>query len=128
MFKFGKSSKLNLRGVDEDIVEVLDQAIKYIDLTIIEGVRSKERQQELYDQKKTKTLQSKHLEGKAVDVAPYHNGIDWEDRENFIYMGGIIMGIAYSLGIPLRWGGDWNKNNDLSDNNFDDLVHFELDY
>jgi len=42
------------------------------------------------------------------------------------------MGLAKSMGIPLRWGGDWNGlvngQIELYDNNFDDLVHFELDY
>ena len=42
------------------------------------------------------------------------------------YFAGFVKGIALMLGIPIRWGGDWNGNNDLKDNNFDDLPHFEL--
>jgi hypothetical protein len=42
------------------------------------------------------------------------------------YFAGYVKGIAMMLGIPIRWGGDWNSNNDLKDNNFDDLPHFEL--
>jgi peptidoglycan L-alanyl-D-glutamate endopeptidase CwlK len=126
VFKYGAKSKKELSSAHEDLQEIFNEAIKYMDLTIIEGKRSKERQAELYEQGATKTLDGKHCEGLAVDVAPYP--IDWENRENFIYMGGFIMGIAKMMNIPLRWGGDWNSNNDLSDNNFDDLVHFELDY
>ena len=56
---------------------------------------------------------------------PYHP-IDWNDRERFTYMGGMIRGIALKLGYPIRWGGDWDSDGDLKDNSFDDLVHIEL--
>ncbi len=130
MPKFGSKSRRELSGVHEDLQELFNEAIKYVDLTIIEGKRSLERQTQLKAEGKTKTLKGKHLEGLAVDVSPYP--IDWEKRENFIYMGGFVMGLAKSMGIPLRWGGDWNGlvngQIELYDNNFDDLVHFELDY
>ena len=135
MPKFGSKSRNELGGVHEDLQELFNEAIKYVDLTIIEGQRSLERQTQLKAEGKTKTLKGKHLEGLAVDVAPYDlkvKGIDWEKRENFIYMGGFIMGLAKRMGIPLRWGGDWNGlvkgQIELYDNNFDDLVHFELDF
>ena len=72
----------------------------------------------------SKTKYSKHIEGRAVDVAPYP--INWEDRERMTYFAGMVMGIAKAKGIGLRWGGDWNQNTDLEDNGFDDLPHFEL--
>ena len=79
MYKFGKRSKERLKGVDSRLVNVLNELIKIMDVTIIEGLRSKERQQELLAQGKTKTKYSKHIKGKAVDLAPYP--IDWDDRE-----------------------------------------------
>jgi len=60
----------------------------------------------------------------AVDVAPYP--IDWNDRERFCYFAGYVKGIAKSLGTELRWGGDWDRDTQVKDNNFDDLPHFEL--
>jgi peptidoglycan L-alanyl-D-glutamate endopeptidase CwlK len=128
VYKFGKKSRQVLESLDEDLQLILTEAIKYIDISLIEGKRSKERQKELVKLGKAKTLDSKHVKGQAVDFAPYHKGIDWNNRENFIYYGGILMGIAFSNGIPLRFGGDWNRNGDLRDNNFDDLCHVELDY
>ena len=128
MPKYSSKSRYMLSEVHEDLQELFNEAIKYFDLTIIEGLRTKERQKELVAEGKSKTLQSKHILGQAVDVAPYHDGIDWDNKDNFNYMGGFIMGLARQMGIPLRWGGDWNSNNDLSDNGFDDFVHFELDY
>ena len=60
----------------------------------------------------------------AVDVAPYP--IDWEDRDRFHYFGGYVLGIAKSLGLNIRWGGDWDQDTQTKDNKFDDLVHFEI--
>lgn len=124
MPKFGKRSKERLRGVDTRLVNVLNELIKIMDVTIIEGLRSKQRQEILLKEGKTKTKFSKHIEGKAVDLAPYP--IDWEDRDRFHYMGGMIRGIAKQLNINVRWGGDWDSDGETKDNRFDDLVHVEI--
>ena len=124
MPKFGKRSKERLRGVDARLVNVLNELIKIMDVTIIEGLRSKQRQEILLKEGKTKTKFSKHIEGKAVDLAPYP--IDWEDRDRFHYMGGMIRGIAKQLNINVRWGGDWDSDGETKDNRFDDLVHVEI--
>ena len=124
MPKFGKRSKQRLKGVDSRLVNVLNTLIKIMDVTIIEGLRSKERQQELLAQGKTKVKYSKHMEGKAVDLAPYP--IDWEDRERFHYMGGMLRGIGEQMNLKIRWGGDWDSDGEIKDNKFDDLVHVEI--
>lgn len=124
MYKFGKRSRERLIGVDPRLVKVLNELIKIMDVTIIEGVRSKERQEQLLAQGKTKTKYSKHITGKAVDLAPYP--INWEDREMFHYMGGMLRGIGQSMGLKIRWGGDWDSDGDINDNKFDDLVHVEI--
>ena len=124
MPKFGKRSKERLRGVDTRLVNVLNELVKIMDVTIIEGLWSKQRQEILLKEGKTKTKFSKHIEGKAVDLAPYP--IDWEDRDRFHYMGGMIRGIAKQLNINVRWGGDWDSDGETKDNRFDDLVHVEI--
>ena len=124
MYKFGKRSRERLKGVDARLVNVLNELIKIMDVTIIEGLRSKERQEQLLAQGKTKTKYSKHIEGKAVDLAPYP--IDWEDREMFHYMGGMLRGLGKAMGVNIRWGGDWDSDGDIHDNKFDDLVHVEI--
>jgi len=66
----------------------------------------------------------------AVDVVPYP--IDWQDRDRFHYFAGYVMGVADMLHAEglinhrLRWGGDWDRDTQVKDNGFDDLVHFEL--
>ena len=124
MPRFGSRSRRRLKGVDTKLVNVLNETIKLMDITVIEGVRSKKRQAELLKKGATKVKYSKHMEGKAVDVAPYP--IQWDDRERFHYMGGIVRGVASQMGIKVRWGGDWDNDGEIKDNNFDDLVHIEL--
>jgi|TARA_R100001082_G_C4362524_1_gene160124 peptidoglycan L-alanyl-D-glutamate endopeptidase CwlK len=128
--KFGKRSKQRLQGVDSKLINVLNEVCKYFDITVIEGIRSQERQNELVAQGKSKTKFGKHVQGKAVDIAPYP--IDWNARDDFHYLGGFVLGIASQMGINVRWGGDWSDSSlsqnrrTTKDNNFDDLVHFEL--
>lgn len=124
MYKFGKRSRKRLKGVDSRLVNVLNELIKIMDVTVIEGLRSAERQEELLAQGATKVKYSKHMEGKAVDICPYP--IDWDDRDRFHYMGGMIRGIAKQLNVNVRWGGDWDSDGEVKDNSFDDLVHIEI--
>ena len=130
MPKFGKTSKKRLEGVHPDSRKVLDVVVQYFDIMVIEGLRSQERQDLLVKEGKSKTKFGKHVLGKAVDIAPYP--LDWEARDDFHYLGGFMLGIAASMGIKIRWGGDWNASSlfegkrTTKDNRFDDLVHFEL--
>jgi peptidoglycan L-alanyl-D-glutamate endopeptidase CwlK len=103
-----------------------------MDVTILEGVRTMERQKELFDQGATRTLKSKHLKqsdghSHAVDVAPWVNGgIPWDQHSYFYFLGGIIKTIAQQEGINLRWGGDWDGDGNFEDQTFNDLVHWEI--
>ena len=124
MASFGKRSKAKMKGVDERLQNVFQEVVKEFDCSIIEGVRSQERQNELVAQGKSKTKFGKHVQGKALDVAPYP--IDWTDRDRFHYFGGYVKGIAEIMGVKVRWGGDWDGDFETKDNKFDDLVHFEL--
>jgi len=130
MPKFGKRSKERLRGVDAKLQNVLNEVVKYFDITIIEGLRSQKRQNELVAEGKSKTKFGKHVDGKAVDIAPYP--IDWNARDDFHLLGGFVLGVASQMGVKIRWGGDWSASSlfqgqrTTKDNNFDDLVHFEI--
>lgn len=124
VYKFGKRSKERLKGVDHRLIMILDELIKIMDVTIIEGLRSAKRQEQLLKKGATKVKYSKHMEGKAVDLAPYP--IDWEDRDTFHYMAGMVRGIGHLLNIKVRVGADWDSDGNTKDNSFDDLVHIEL--
>ena len=128
MPKFGKRSRDRLKGVNTKLVNVLNNTVKIYDIFVIEGLRSKERQKELYDQGATKVLHSNHMDGLAVDIAPYP--YDPNDIKRFFYMAGIIKMVSKDLGIRIRWGGDWNEDQEFAGRDpkqkFNDYVHFEF--
>ena len=128
MPKFGKKSKEELSTCRKELQEVFNEVIKTVDCSVLEGNRHQTRQDLLYKEGKTKVKfpHGRHnaLPSLAVDVVPYP--IDWDDRERFHLFAGFVLGIAKSMGINLRWGGDWNQNWQVDDNKFDDFPHFEL--
>ena len=128
MARFGKTSKERLATCDERLQKVFNEVIKYIDCSVLEGHRSEERQNKLYEKGKTEVRYPKgrhnHKPSRAVDVVPYP--IDWNDRERFHLFAGFVLGLARGMGILLRWGGDWNMNFEVDDNMFDDFPHFEI--
>ena len=128
MARFGKRSRNNLNTCDKRLQDLFNEVVKHFDCSVLVGYRGRNEQNTAYESghSKVKWPNGKHNKKPsfAVDVAPYP--IDWEDRERFIYFGGFVKGCAYLMNIPLRWGGDWNSDTQLSDNKFDDLVHFEI--
>lgn len=133
MPKFGLKSLQKLSTCDERLQRVFKEVIKHWDCTILEGHRDEETQNEYYrtGRSKLKYPAGKHnaLPSKAVDAAPYFESaphIRWNDTSSFYYFAGFVVGIAASMGIKLRWGGDWDSDKDTKDQNFNDLPHFEL--
>ena len=128
MAKFGNKSKKNLSTCHEDLQKVFNEVIKYVDCSVLEGHRDERTQDRLFEEGKTKVRypMGRHNSSpsRAVDVVPYP--IDWKDRERFHLFAGFVLGVARRMGITLRWGGDWNMNFEVDDNNFDDFPHFEL--
>jgi peptidoglycan L-alanyl-D-glutamate endopeptidase CwlK len=120
MFKLSKKSIAKLKEVHPHIQELVKSAINLstIDFGISEGMRTRDRQQILYDTGKSQTMNSRHLTGHAVDVYAWKDGaVSWEfeDYET--------INIAFSkasklTNIPYVWGGSWKS--------FKDGPHFEL--
>lgn len=126
MFSFGKRSMENLSEAHPRLQEIFSEVVKHYDCSIIEGHRTIEEQEKLYAAGKSKLRRGKHnmKPSEAVDVVPYP--IDWNDKERFYHFAGFVKGIATSLGYKIRWGGDWDSDNDLDDQTFYDLPHFEV--
>lgn len=106
-----------LRGVHPDLVRVVVRARAAEAFTVIEGLRSAERQRELVAKGASRTQNSRHLTGHAVDLAPVP--LDWNDKPAFRRLAGAMKRAADEEGVPLVWGGDWRS--------FYDGPHFELD-
>ena len=128
MPRFGTRSKQRLATCDERLQKVFNEVIKYIDCSVLEGHRGQERQDKLYEEGKTKLKfpNGRHnmAPSNAVDVTPYP--VDWKDRERQTLLAGVVRGTARSMGIRLRWGGDWDMDFQVNDNRFDDFPHFEI--
>ncbi len=126
-YKFSRRSKDRLYTCDSDLQQVFFQVVRQFDCTILGGYRDKEVQNALYANGKSKLRwpDSKHNTdpSEGVDVAPHP--IDWEDLDRFRFFAGYVIGVAHSMGIQLRWGGDWDSDTQVKDNKFNDLVHFE---
>lgn len=128
MASFGAASKAQLATCHGDLIRLFATVILYWDCQVLEGKRSEAQHQLNLAAGTSKTKHSKHVTGAglslAVDVAPYP--VKWNDLPRFYAFGGFVVGTAIQMGIPLRWGGDWDSDRDFTDQVFNDLVHFEL--
>lgn len=125
---FSALSEQRLSTCAQPLQDLLREAIKHVDFTVIYGHRGKEDQDDAY-RSGASTLKwplSKHnqLPSLAVDVAPYP--IDWNDTARFARLFGFIERIAQEKGIKIRWGGDWNGNYRTKDERLVDMPHIEL--
>lgn len=120
--KFSKRSLDNLKGIHPDLRRVMDRALQDspIDFIVIEGLRTRKRQQELVSSGASKTMNSRHLTGHAVDLLPIgDNGkaeFAWPLYER---LAPAVKQAAKDEGVSIVWGGDWKS--------FRDGPHFELD-
>ena len=130
MPRFGTSSKKQLATCDARLQSLFMVVVKEYDCTIIQGHRGEEAQMRAYlarpQRSKIPWPKGKHNQSPsiAVDAAPYP--IDWQNTKRFYHFAGYVQGIAQEMGLELRWGGDWDQDYDLDDQEFNDLVHFEL--
>lgn len=135
-FKFSKVSEARLQGVKPQLASVVRRALEIcaVDFMVVEGLRTIERQRELYAQGRTKpgdkvtwTLHSKHLEGNAVDLAPVIDGVvDWNNLKNFDAIAKAMLQASRELSVPIRWGADWDMDGIPREKGETDSPHFEL--
>lgn len=138
MPSFGTASKARLATCKPNLVEICYEVIQHYDFIVLCGVRLKEAQNEAFrsGHSKLRWPDSRHnvLEegqrSEAIDIAPYHMispHIRWNNTREFVFLAGMMRQAAFHLGIPIRWGGNWDRDMNLYDLNRPfDLVHFEL--
>ena len=128
MYKFGKTSRARLDTCDPRLIEILEEAIKIVDFTVLCGERTEEEQRLAVTTGASKVSypnsMHNHSPSLAVDIAPYP--IDWKDISRFAHLGGIIRGIAQQKGIKIRCGFDWDGDGNITDHKFMDWPHIEL--
>lgn len=119
-FQFGTRSLKRLEGVHPDLVKVMKRAIacSTLDFTVLEGVRTLATQKKYFAAGATRTMNSRHLTGHAVDIAPVIGGkVRW-DWPLYHEIAKVVKKAAADLNIPIQWGGDWRS--------FKDGPHWEL--
>lgn len=135
-------SEQRLEGVHPDLQAVVRRASQLLafPLAVIEGVRTEARQAELYAQGRTKpgkvvtwTMDSRHRiqssgYGCAVDLVRLGEGgrIDWNNVGDFMAIGKAMLTAGAELGIPVRWGYDWDGDGITRERGEYDGPHFEL--
>lgn len=124
-FKLGARSLERLKGVHPDLVKVVKRALELTeyDFSVIEGVRNIETQRAYVEKGVSKTMNSRHLTGHAVDLYPVGRPTPWDRCHN---VAAAMLAAAKELGIHVRWGGDFNENGRSDDESFYDGPHFEL--
>ena len=137
MTSFGKTSSKRIQTCNDELQRLFLLVVRTYDCSILCGTRGKEAQTKAYESGNSSVQypDSRHnkFPSDAVDIAPYP--IDWgeegsaEQRKKaiarFYHFAGYVKAKAEVLGIDIRWGGDWDGDNDFSDQSFDDLVHWE---
>ena len=121
MFTLTTRDRQRLVGVHTQLIRVVETAAAQADIprfTVLEGLRSKERQLELVQAGASWTLKSRHLTGHAVDLAPLiQQGTGGRPAPSWHWphyrpRAAIIKEIAAGLQVTLDWGGDWRKHPD----------------
>ena len=119
-YKLSQRSLDRLIGVNPTLVKVVKRAIEIsdIDFMVVEGLRTKETQAEYVKKGVSKTMNSYHLTGHAVDLAPVVNGkIDWNNIDEFKQVAKAMKTSAKESGVSIEHGGDWKT--------FKDYPHYQ---
>lgn len=145
-FRFSKASLDRLATVHPKLQAVARRALELttVDFSVTQGNRTRDEQMRLYgkgrtaaqciakgvptsyarpnEAKVTWTLNSNHIGGRAIDVAPFVNGkLEWDENGKLGLWPKIAAAFkqaAKELNIAITWGGDWSETKDRP--------HFEL--
>lgn len=143
MPKYSRKSLFALRSCTQNLQRLFTKIVQRYDNSITEGHRGETAQNRAFDEGRSKLRfpNGKHnrYPSNAVDSYPYPikmggplitaegklNHANLQALLRFYHYAGYVQGVADEMGVPIRWGGDWDGDFDFSDQSFNDLVHFE---
>ena len=120
MYRFSNRSLESLQGIDDRLIILLGLMLEHskYDFVVTEGLRTVERQKFLVKTGKSTTMNSKHIIGKAFDIAILvDEKITWEHKY-YTEFAIEFKKLAKFLNFNVTWGGDWHS--------FVDCPHFQI--
>jgi peptidoglycan L-alanyl-D-glutamate endopeptidase CwlK len=128
MSKFDAGAAARLKKAHPLLQKLMNAAREKTAFTILDSQRGRAAQELAFRQKRSKAHfgQSAHNWAPAIalDVAPLP--VNWKNIKPFADLAKIVLPLAKEMGIPIRWGGDWNMNGKTADERFIDMPHYEL--
>ena len=111
-FNLSKRSLSKLQGVDERLIAVVRYAISVTktDFAVICGLRTIEEQRELVAKGASKTMNSRHIGGFAVDLMAYIGDRGSWELNIYDEIADAVKEGAQAAGVPIRWGAAWHIN------------------
>lgn len=133
----GQRSLSRLEGIHPDLMRVVKKAaaMSDLDFTVLEGLRTVERQKQLVKQGASKTMNSRHITGHAVDLGALIDGSVRWDWGLYLRLGEVMRAASLAEKVPVRWGGTWKLLSAIQgpitakilSRSFPDGPHFEID-
>ncbi|KKK49857.1 hypothetical protein LCGC14_3130810 [marine sediment metagenome] len=132
MNRFGRNSRKHLATVDGRLQELAHKVLRIKDHSIVKGHRPKDEQNAAFASgaSELEWPNGKHnaIPSEALDARTYPAPeTEQELREDQLYLLGLYKGVASEMGIKIRTGGDWDRDGEIADNDFDDFFHVEID-
>jgi peptidoglycan L-alanyl-D-glutamate endopeptidase CwlK len=134
MPSYSKTSRTMLAGCHRDLQVVFNFVIQSFDHSITCGHRGETEQNKAYNEGKSQLAWPHSLHNRypsmAVDAVPYP--IQWSNTPRMRLFAGYVLGVSQALFAGgfithlILWGGDWDRDNEMKDNRFNDLCHFQL--
>ncbi len=131
-FRFGRNSRRQLSTADGRLQDIAHIVLKIKDHAVIKGHRNQREQHTAFIEGHSELdwPNGKHnkLPSIAIDVQTYPLPQNEQElREEQLYLLGLYAGVGYMKDIPIRIGGDWDRDGEITDNSFDDFFHVEID-
>lgn len=118
-FRFSKRSLDVLNTVDQRLYDLANRALLYseIDFGVISGLRTKQEQEHLMAIGASKTMNSKHLTGHAIDIMAWIDGRPCWEVGPYRLIHPAFEVAAHEIELPIKWGGEWGW----------DFGHYEIE-
>ena len=136
MPQLSEVSRQRLATCDPRLQDVLNEVIKYVDFTVLEGHRGRDAQNQAVAEGRSRAMwpngNHNSLPSHAVDIAPWLPDVkvDWKDIVAFGRLMGFVQLIGIQKGVKLRfgldWDGDWRTVLNDPNESLMDAPHVEL--